>query len=161
LDLPPAWGDPAALEEIFGNLIDNALRHLDPARPGQVEIGAVDAIDAVDEGDGALAPMFENNAEKWAEASVDGARDASRMPGGHTRTYYVRDNGVGIPAAYLPKLFRAFQRLHGGESAGQGTGLALARRIAERHGGRLWVESTEGAGSTFFIALPDAPMRQA
>ncbi|WP_430227910.1 sensor histidine kinase [Paraburkholderia tropica] len=158
LDLPPAWGDPAALEEIFGNLIDNALRHLDPARPGQVEIGAVDAVDG---GDGALAPMFENNAEKWAEASVDSARDASRMPGAHTRTYYVRDNGIGIPVAYLPKLFRAFQRLHGGESAGQGTGLALARRIAERHGGRLWVESKEGAGSTFFIALPDAPMRQA
>ncbi|MEX3823757.1 ATP-binding protein, partial [Paraburkholderia sp. BR14262] len=80
-------------------------------------------------------------------------------PGERTRTYFVRDTGVGIAQAYLPKLFRAFQRLHGGESPGQGTGLALARRIAERHGGRVWVESTEGAGSTFFVALPDQPLR--
>uniref|UniRef100_UPI00286F2F2E sensor histidine kinase n=1 Tax=Paraburkholderia sp. TaxID=1926495 RepID=UPI00286F2F2E len=162
LDLPPAWGDPAALEEIFGNLIDNALRHLDPARPGQLEIGALDAFASVDSAaEKPLEKSAENAAESAAENAAENARDASRMSGGHTRTYYVRDNGIGIPAAYLPKLFRAFQRLHGGESAGQGTGLALARRIAERHGGRLWVESTEGAGSTFFVALPDAPMRQA
>lgn len=148
-ELPPAWGDPAALEQIFGNLIDNALRHLDPARPGRVQIGAVEPGEGAD---GRAAPT----ATAWANA-----HDASRISGTRTRTYYVRDNGIGIPAAYLPKLFRAFQRLHGGESNGQGTGLALARRIAERHGGRIWVESTEGAGATFFVALPDEPLRAA
>jgi signal transduction histidine kinase len=135
-NLPPAWGDPAALEQIFGNLIDNAVRHLDPARPGRIEIGALDAAGGADAGAGAAAAV-----------------DAS------TQTYYVRDNGAGIPEAYLPKLFRAFQRLHGGDSGGQGIGLALARRIAERHGGRMWVESAEGAGSTFFVALPNQPRR--
>jgi len=132
-NLPPAWGDPSALEQIFGSLIDNAVRHLDPARPGRIEIGALD-------GEG-------------TDASGAQGVDA------HARTYYVRDNGVGIPAAYLPKLFHAFQRLHGGDSGAQGVGLALARRIAERHGGRMWVESAQGAGSTFFVTLPGQPLR--
>lgn len=158
-ELPPAWGDPAALEQIFGNLIDNALRHLDPSRPGLVEIGAVmpDEAAQAQEKIGAL-PV---SSIKTPENALESPRDPSRMSGTRTRTYYVRDNGIGIPAAYLPQLFRAFQRLHGGQSDGQGTGLALARRIAERHGGRVWVESTEGAGSTFFVALPDAPLRAA
>jgi len=145
-DLPPAWGDPAALEQIFGNLIDNALRHLDPRRPGHIEIGALKADSDV--GDQIVG-----------DSAREVGKEADSEAAGHTRTYYVRDNGVGIAQAYLPKLFRAFQRLHGGESAGQGTGLALAKRIAERHGGRIWVESTEGAGSTFFVALPDQPLR--
>ncbi|MBN3852784.1 MULTISPECIES: sensor histidine kinase [unclassified Paraburkholderia] len=166
-ELPPAWGDPAALEQIFGNLIDNALRHLDPSRPGQVEIGAVlpDEMAKYEEGDlveidemAAARPDF---SKKTPQNAPNSALDAARMPETRTRTYYVRDNGIGIPAAYLPKLFRAFQRLHGGQSDGQGTGLALARRIAERHGGQMWVESTEGAGSTFFVTLPDAPLRTA
>lgn len=144
-ELPSAWGDPGALEQIFGSLIDNALRHLDPARPGRVEIGAVAA--------------HEPPAEAAKAALPGAAGSAEKAPTERTRTYYVRDNGVGIHEAYLPKLFRAFQRLHGGESAGQGTGLALARRVVERHGGRIWVESVEGAGSTFFVALPDQPMR--
>ncbi|HEY4801171.1 MAG TPA: ATP-binding protein [Paraburkholderia sp.] len=147
-ELPPAWGDPAALEQIFANLIENALRHLDPARPGRVEIGAVE-------------PGGEPVNGSGGEAGKDAGKKTDEDTGERTRTYYVRDNGIGIAEAYLPKLFRAFQRLHGGESPGQGTGLALARRIAERHGGRIWVESTEGAGSTFFVALPDQPLRTA
>ncbi|MFD1556159.1 ATP-binding protein [Paraburkholderia silviterrae] len=169
-ELPPAWGDPGALEQIFSNLIDNALRHLDPARPGQVEIGALEPGEAAtpasspEPGGGPSGPVDE--VAGWTALPVNAyvsahanARDALRISGTRTRTYYVRDNGIGIPAAYQPLLFRAFQRLHGGDSIGQGTGLALARRIAERHGGRIWVESTQGAGSTFFVALPDEPLR--
>ncbi|WP_027796433.1 sensor histidine kinase [Paraburkholderia acidipaludis] len=137
-DLPPAWGDPAAIEQIFGNLIENALRHLDPQRAGRIEIGA---LDVRADGQGPAAPV--------------------RVSAPRTRTYYVRDNGVGIPEAWQPKLFRAFQRLHGGDSGGEGIGLALARRIAERHGGQMWVESAEGVGSTFFVALPEQPLRAA
>jgi signal transduction histidine kinase len=137
-ELPPAWGDPAAIEQIFGNLIENAVRHLDPQRAGCIEIGAL-----------------ETSAERG------GAGAPARVAGPRTRTYYVRDNGVGIPEAWQPKLFHAFQRLHGGDSGGEGIGLALARRIAERHGGQMWVESAEGMGSTFFVALPDQPLRAA
>jgi len=129
--LPPAWGDAHALEQVFASLIDNALHYLDPGRPGRIEIGSL-----------AVAPP--------------GAR-RDGVPATATRIYFVRDNGVGIPAAYLPKLFHAFQRLHGDDARGHGIGLALVRRIVERHGGRVWLESADGEGSTFFVALPQTP----
>ena len=120
-DLAPAWGDPTAIEQMFGNLIGNAVNYLDAARPGRVEIGM----------------------------TGDGRPDEQGL-----RTYYVKDTGLGIPAPYLAKVFIAFQRLHGEVARGEGIGLALVRRVVERHGGRVWVESTEGVGTTFYVALP-------
>ncbi|MBW8834282.1 MAG: histidine kinase, partial [Burkholderia sp.] len=63
------------------------------------------------------------------------------------------------PAAYMSKVFRAFQRLHIDVAKGDGVGLAVVRRTVERHGGRVWVESAEGAGSSFFVVLPEQPAR--
>jgi signal transduction histidine kinase len=121
-DLPSVWGDPTALEQVFANLIGNAINYLDPQREGRVEIGAT------------FAP-----------------------PGGQSLCiFYVKDNGLGIPAIALPRLFSAFQRLHGDVATGEGIGLALVRRVVERHGGRIWVESVEGAGTTFYLSLPEA-----
>ncbi|MEM5385557.1 ATP-binding protein [Paraburkholderia phymatum] len=120
--LPPVWGDPTALEQVFANLIGNAINYLSPARSGVVEIGATTA-----------------------------------PPGVQTlRIFYVKDNGRGIPDIAMPRLFNAFQRLHGNVAAGEGIGLALVRRMVERHGGRVWVESKEDVGTTFYVALPDA-----
>lgn len=129
-ELPPVWGDPTAIEQIFANLIGNAVNYLDPSRTGRIEIGTLEQ-----------APR--GNDER-----------APRM-----RTYYVRDNGLGIPDACMPKMFSAFQRLHGDRAKGDGIGLALVRRVTERHGGRVWVESAEGAGSTFYVTLPEQPLR--
>ncbi|MEO8603995.1 MAG: HAMP domain-containing sensor histidine kinase [bacterium] len=71
----------------------------------------------------------------------------------------VRDQGPGIPAAELATLFRPFQRTSVKSTAGEsstGLGLVIVRKVVEGHGGRIWVESTLGAGSTFFVALPSA-----
>ena len=124
-DLPAARGDRTALEQLFGNLIGNALTYLDPARPGVIEVGC-------------LPP---------------GAPGAPDVPSGF-RTYFVRDNGLGIAEGHRQKIFQAFQRAHPGIGSGEGLGLAIVSRVAERHRGRVWVESRPGAGSTFFVALP-------
>lgn len=120
--LPDAWGDPAAVEQVFANLVQNALHYLSPDRPGQIEIGAQAADDT-------------------AEGMV---------------TYFVRDNGIGIPESLQKKVFTAFQRLNPDMAPGEGMGLALVERIVKRHAGRVWVESTPGAGSTFYLTLPAA-----
>jgi signal transduction histidine kinase len=118
--LPSAWGDPTAVEQVFANLVANAVNYLDPTRPGDIEIGTQPTPIGVES----------------------------------LRIYYVRDNGLGIPASALPRLFNAFQRLHGNIAKGEGIGLALVRRVVERHGGHVWVESSEGRGSTFYVSLP-------
>jgi chemotaxis family two-component system sensor kinase Cph1 len=68
--------------------------------------------------------------------------------------FTVRDNGPGIDAAFLERIFKPFERLYTTESQGAGMGLAICRAIVERHGGKLWAESQTGAGSTFFFSLP-------
>lgn len=124
--LPQVWADPTAVEQIFGNLIGNALNYLDAKRPGHIRVSAEPS-----EADSGLA------------------------------VFRVRDNGLGIPEAYLAKIFSIFQRVHGNVAPGEGIGLALVRRMTERHGGRIWVESVENEGTSFFVSLPNEPPPEA
>lgn len=81
----------------------------------------------------------------------------SAVPAGTGHVVTVRDNGIGIDPAYQAQVFEVFKRLHTIQAyPGTGIGLAIAKRIVERHEGRIWVESTPGEGATFFVRLPAA-----
>jgi signal transduction histidine kinase len=66
----------------------------------------------------------------------------------------VSDNGIGIEPAYTEEVFRPFKRLHGDDRPGSGIGLATCQKIVAGYGGRIWVTSEPGKGSTFFFSLP-------
>jgi len=103
-----------------------------------------------------LARLFQNligNSLKYRSAEPPvihiGVREQSR----DQCTVYLRDNGIGIDARYHERIFAPFNRLHGHDVPGSGIGLALCRRIVERSGGRIWVESEPGDGATFLFTL--------
>ena len=96
-----------------------------------------------------------SNAVKFTSSRDESVIDVGFVPLGVETTYFVKDNGVGFDMAYVGKLFGVFQRLHGSaEYEGNGIGLAIVRRIVERHGGKVWAEGKVGKGATFFFSLP-------
>lgn len=113
--LPEVWADAGQLQQLFLNLISNALKFRRDVPP-VVRITA------------------ERDGDHW--------------------TFAVRDNGIGIARQYFERIFAMFQRLHTRDDyAGSGIGLSIARRIVERHGGELWVDSVEGEGTTMYCRL--------
>ncbi|MBD2430055.1 MULTISPECIES: ATP-binding protein [Fischerella] len=130
--LPTIRCDPVLMNEVFSNLITNAFKYNDKAERW-VEIGYLDQ-------QGGQGSNF----------------STLSSPGSHSPiTFYVRDNGIGIPPHHRQTIFKLFKRLHTQEKYGGGTGagLAIAKKIIERHGGQIWVESTPGEGSTFYLTL--------
>ena len=106
----------------------------------------------------ALGQVFANlidNAMKNLDRSRPGVVEISASAD-TPPVFAVRDNGVGIVEEYRPKIFRVFQHVHGRHPAGEGMGLAIVHRIVERHGGRIWFESTPGVGTAFFFTLGSA-----
>jgi light-regulated signal transduction histidine kinase (bacteriophytochrome) len=107
-----------------------------------------------------MLQLFQNliaNALKFRSEHAPQIRIGARSEEGRW-VLWVRDNGIGIEAQYFERIFQVFQRLHTrNKYPGTGIGLAICKKIVERHGGQIWVESKPGQGSTFYFSLPEAP----
>lgn len=105
-----------------------------------------------------LLQVFQNLIGNALKFSPDPPRvSVSARPQAGVVRFVVRDEGIGIDPAYFDKIFLVFQRLHTrSEYPGTGIGLAVCKKVIERHGGRIGVESEVGAGSTFWFTLPQA-----
>jgi signal transduction histidine kinase len=129
-DLPTIDADGGQIRRLLQNLIGNALKFHRPETPPVVRI----------------------------EGKVVG-ENGQNGDGASPRTPYcelaIRDNGIGFDEVFLDKIFEVFQRLHGrNEYEGTGMGLAICRKIAERHFGSITARSAPGEGSTFIVRLP-------
>ena len=153
-DIPadPAPADSeAALKEAIGN-VEMAIRD------GRAKV-THDPLPPVAADSVHLSQLFQNllsNALKYGRLGVPPEIHIGCRRDGADWIFSVRDNGIGIAPQYHSRIFEPFRRLHGSEIAGAGVGLATCKRIVERHGGRLWVESVPGDGATFFFSLPAA-----
>jgi two-component system, LuxR family, sensor kinase FixL len=125
--LPTILCDKTRVTEAFRNLITNAVKYNDKAQP-RVEVGCLPAVDTA-------------------------ARQEKQV-------FYVKDNGTGIAPEFHEVIFHMFKRLHhgsGDDQSGTGAGLTFVKKIIERHGGRIWLESEGGEGTCFYFTLPAPP----
>ena len=132
--LPTVNCDRTQVNELFTNLISNGIKY--NQKPDKIiEIGYLSA----DESTAA------NKILKYSD-------EASSQ---NKYIFYVRDDGIGIREKHIGSIFRIFKRLHGQKKYGSGTGagLTIAKKIVERHGGEIWVESEYKKGSTFYFTL--------
>lgn len=138
--------------------LKRALENLQVAIDESKAVVKVAPLPTVKADESQLVQLFQNllsNAIKYRgpatpEIHVSAARD------GQAWHFAVRDNGIGIDPRHFDRIFIIFQRLQArDETSGTGIGLALCKKIVERHGGRIWVESAPGKGSTFHFTIPD------
>jgi light-regulated signal transduction histidine kinase (bacteriophytochrome) len=121
--LPQIVCDKTRVTEVFRNLITNAVKYNDKTEP-LVEIGFLESVDT----------------RERPERNV----------------FYVKDNGIGIDREFHQEIFRIFRRLQSqsdGSDTGTGVGLTFVKKIVERHGGRVWLESESGKGTVFYFNL--------
>jgi len=146
-----------------GALLGQVLRGLSAAVDESGAKVSWESLPVIDADRTELFQLFQNlvgNAIKFhdqgrpPEVTISARRVDDGASGAGTWRFAVHDNGIGIPVKYHAEIFEPFRRLHSRrEYSGTGIGLALCRRIVERHGGRIWVESEPGRGSTFLFEL--------
>ncbi len=150
----PMQHKPVDLRVLMGQVLQDLQAQVDHTG-ARVVVGPLPTVpgDATQ-----LRQLFQNligNALKFhPPGHAPDVQVAAQENGAHV-TVQIADNGIGIAPDYFERIFTIFQRLHARETyEGSGMGLAIARKIVERHGGRLWLESTPGQGTTFQVSLP-------
>ena len=145
-DLPVVYGDEVQLVQLFQNLIGNAIKYRGE-RPPDIHVSARQLSANSNFG---LRNSGFNSEHTGRRAFISDLKNT-------VETYClfsVMDNGIGIDEAYYEKIFLLFQRLHAeNQYSGTGIGLAICKKIVERHGGRIWVDSELGKGSTFYFTI--------
>ncbi len=141
----------------FNVLFNDALRNLQASITSAEASIQCEPLPSLPADPSQIVQLFQNlvgNALKFrSERPLNIRVGAKEEPG--RRVFWVRDNGIGIEPQYFPRLFQIFHRLHTRRSyPGTGIGLAICKRIVERHGGAIWLESQPGEGSTFYFSLP-------
>jgi light-regulated signal transduction histidine kinase (bacteriophytochrome) len=147
------------LREISGeNALKEALALLQATIEENGAIVTHDSLPAIKSDNSQLVQVFQNlvgNAIKYRGVSVPRVHVSAAKNGSNEWIFSVRDNGLGIDPQYFERIFIIFQRLHGREEfEGTGIGLAVCKKIVERLGGKIWVESQLEEGSTFCFSLP-------
>ena len=96
-----------------------------------------------------------SNAVKYSKPRETATIEVGGWAEEQRNVYYVKDNGIGFPAKYADKIFEVFERLHTSEEfEGTGVGLAIVKRVIDRHGGEVWVHSKVDGGTTFYFSIP-------
>jgi|HubBroStandDraft_4_1064222.scaffolds.fasta_scaffold07448_3 PAS domain S-box-containing protein len=149
-----------ALREVSSEkALKDALSNLRATIQESGALVTYDSLPAITSDDTQLVQVFQNlvgNAIKYRSAEVPQVHVSATKNGGKDWIFSVRDNGLGIDPQYFERIFVLFQRLHGREQfKGTGIGLTICKKIVERLGGRIWVESQPGAGSNFYFSLPE------
>ena len=141
------------------NALLDALANLRATIKESAAVVTYDPLPSITTDGSQLAQVFQNlvgNAIKYRNVEIPRVHITATQNGGKEWIFSVRDNGLGIDPQYSERIFILFQRLHGQkEFDGSGIGLAICKKIVERLGGRIWVESEPKKGSTFYFALPE------
>lgn len=136
--------------------LESAIENLQAAIADSGAVVTREDLPAVTMDGTSLVQMFQNligNAIRYRSAGIPRIHVAAR-PINDAWVFSCRDNGIGIAAEYHAQVFEPFKRLHGMELPGSGIGLAVCKKIIERYKGRIWVESAEGEGATFYFIVP-------
>ncbi len=165
-ELSKTGGVSLEFEEVSSQEIVESVKSLfqELIKSKQLDISIINELPVIQCDKKAIYRVFENlisNAVKYMGKKQEAGIEIGYDDQGDFHRFFLKDNGIGIDPAEQGKIFRKFYRTkESKEESGTGLGLAIVKGIIENHGGRIWVESKKGEGSTFLFTLPKQPSKQ-